>query len=100
MERPYPVNRFAGARDSRPGYVCGGATSALPEILEDEADEVMIYSPEIGERVTTTEAVRERVRLHPRARTQEILAMFELDGTRVSPALVQRIKREELGDLA
>lgn len=67
---------------------------------EDETGEVLIYSPELGVRVTTAEAVREKVRLHPMARTREIMAMFELEGNRVSPYLIQRIKREELGELA
>lgn len=66
---------------------------------EFHADDV-IYSPEIGERISTIEAVRERVRLHPMARTREILAMFELDGTPIDVSLIQQVKEEEFGTRA
>jgi hypothetical protein len=84
---------------SKRGNASTGLAAGMAWGEGDEAAHV-VYSPEIGERVTTAEAIRERVRLHPYARTNEILAMFELDGNRVSPDLVRRIKREELGDLA
>lgn len=101
MEMEYENARttpFDG-RSGLPSYAESHTPWAQPPEL-DESGEAIIYSPEIGARVSTAEAVRERVRLHPRARTREIMAMFELEGNRVSPDLIQRIKKEELGDMA
>jgi hypothetical protein len=58
-----------------------------------------VFCPETGEMLSTTEAVRAKVRLYPRAMTQELVAMFKLEGVQVSPALIQRVREEMLGNL-
>jgi len=47
-------------------------------------------------KVDTTEAIRERLQLHPQANSQEIAGMMELDGVGVSTEDVERV-RSELG---
>lgn len=70
-------------------------TNSATESAEPLHSTDMIYSPEIGENITAIEAVREKVRLHPHAQTNEIQAMFELDGAKISVSLIQRVKEEE-----
>jgi hypothetical protein len=53
----------------------------------------LTHSPD---KVDTTEAIRERLQLHPHADGQEIAGMLELDGVGVSAEDVERI-RSELG---
>ena len=47
--------------------------------------------------VTVEQAIRERIRLHPQARAQEIVAMMEMEGVQVAGELVERLKREAGG---
>lgn len=53
----------------------------------------MMRSPEVGAHVGQDQAIGERLRLYPKATTREIVAMFELDGVKVSPALVEQVRR-------
>lgn len=53
----------------------------------------MMRSPEVGAHVGQDQAIGERLRLYPKATTQEIVAMFELDGVKVSPAMVEQVRR-------
>ncbi len=50
-------------------------------------------SPEAGAPMAQDQAIGERLRLYPKATTQEIVAMFELDGVKVSPAKVEQARR-------
>lgn len=53
----------------------------------------MMRSPEVGAHVGQDQAIAERLRLYPKATTQEIVAMFELDGVKISPALVEQVRQ-------
>lgn len=53
----------------------------------------MMRSPEVGAHVGQDQAIGERLRLYPKATTQEIVAMFELDGVKVSPTTVEQVRR-------
>ena len=59
-----------------------------------------VNSPELSADVSQEDAVREKVRLYPKARIEEIVGMFELEGLKISTRMVQRIKKEMQGDLA
>jgi hypothetical protein len=45
-------------------------------------------------RVSKSDAIRERVRLYPRAMANEIAAMLEMDGIKVTAEAVQRVQEE------
>lgn len=64
----------------------------LPTIKPPRAG-AMIRSPEVGAHVGQDQAIGERLRLYPKATTQEIVAMFELDGVKISPAAVEQVRR-------
>ena len=51
----------------------------------------LTHSPD---RVDTTEAIRERLQLHPHANAQEIAGMLELDGVGVTAEDVERVRSE------
>lgn len=53
----------------------------------------MMRSPEVGAHVGQDQAISERLRLYPKATTQEIVAMFELDGVKISSAAVEQVRR-------
>lgn len=53
----------------------------------------MMRSPEVGAHVGQDQAIAERLRLYPKATTREIVAMFELDGVKISPAAVEQVRR-------
>lgn len=59
-----------------------------------------VNSPELSANVSQEDAIREKVRLYPKARIEEIVGMFELEGLKISTRMVQRIKKEMQGDLA
>lgn len=59
-----------------------------------------VNSPELSANVSQEDAIREKVRLYPKARVEEIVGMFELEGLKISTRMVQRIKKEMQGDLA
>ncbi|HVA50053.1 MAG TPA: hypothetical protein VNH11_27045 [Pirellulales bacterium] len=54
----------------------------------------LFHSDEVGAPLGRDRAIREKVRLYPRASVKEIVAMFELEGLRVAPADVQKAKRQ------
>lgn len=54
----------------------------------------LMHSAEVGATVGQDQAIRERVRLYPQATVREIVAMFELDGLKVSAAAVKKVKDE------
>lgn len=54
----------------------------------------LMHSAEVGAPVAQDQAIRERLRLYPQATINEIVAMFELDGVKVSPAAVKKAKRK------
>ena len=66
--------------------------ACAPETSNGEA--AIIHCHEKSQWVSKGDAIRERVRLHPQAMISEIVAMFELDGVKVSPSTVERIVRE------
>ena len=63
----------------------------LNPIKPPEAPAV-IHSEEIGAPVAQDQAIREKTRLYPQASVKEIVAMFELEGLKVSPVAVKKIK--------
>ena len=54
----------------------------------------IIANPEVGHPTSTAEAIRQKLRLYPQAMAREIVAMFELEGIRITAAQVQRMKHE------
>lgn len=54
----------------------------------------MMHSAEVGAHVGQDQAIRERLRLYPQATVREIVAMFELDGVKVSPAAVKKVQAQ------
>jgi hypothetical protein len=54
----------------------------------------LMHSAEVGATVGQDQAIRERLRLYPQATVREIVAMFELDGLKVSAAAVKKAKDE------
>lgn len=55
---------------------------------------VVIESDDVGAPLSLDRAIGEKVRLYPRAKVKEIIAMFELEGVRVTPAAVQKARRQ------
>jgi len=58
-----------------------------------QSDE-MIKNPETSSTMTTENAVREKVRIHPGAHAHEIVGMFEMEGVQIPHDLVERVKNE------
>lgn len=52
----------------------------------------VLHSAEVGAPLAQDRAIAERLRLYPRATIQEIVAMFELDGMKITPAAVRKAK--------
>lgn len=69
------------------------ASKELKMIDAPDAPAVM-HSAEVGAHVALDQAIREKVRLYPQAMVNEIVAMFELEGFKVSPAAVTKVKEE------
>ncbi|HWB08441.1 MAG TPA: hypothetical protein VG826_04425 [Pirellulales bacterium] len=59
--------------------------------IQPPAAPAVIHSEEVGAHVAQDQAIREKVRLYPQASVQEIVAMFELEGLKVSPEAVRKI---------
>lgn len=79
----------------KPAHKKPAARVKQPTIKPPRAP-AMMRSPEVGAHVGQDQAIAERLRLYPKATTQEIVAMFELDGVKVSPALVEQVRRKSL----
>lgn len=60
--------------------------------IKPPAAPAVIHSEEVGAHVAQDQAIGEKVRLYPGASVKEIVAMFELEGLKVSPAAVKKIK--------
>jgi hypothetical protein len=54
----------------------------------------LIHCEEVGAPVAQDQAIREKMRLYPRATVNEIVGMFELKGVRISPSAVKKAKRK------
>lgn len=61
--------------------------------IKPPAAPALMSSPEAGAPLAQDQAICEKLRLYPKATTQEIVAMFELDGVRIDPKAVQAAKR-------
>jgi hypothetical protein len=61
--------------------------------IKPPAAPALMSSPEAGNPLAQDQAIREKLRLYPHATTQEIVAMFELDGVRMDPKAVQAARR-------
>lgn len=68
-------------------------TARVKPTIKPARAPAMLHSPEVGAHVGQHQAIDERLRLYPKATTQEIVAMFELDGVKVSPAVVEQVRR-------
>jgi GTPase Era involved in 16S rRNA processing len=67
----------------------------LQQLLPERSDLCELDSlTDSPKRVAVEEAIRERWRLHPHAHVQEIAAMMELEGAKVSSELVERLRQE------
>ena len=66
--------------------------------IKPPAAPAVILSEEIGAHVAQDQAIGEKVRLYPQASVKEIVAMFELEGLKVSPAAVKKIKVGKRGN--
>ncbi|HET6884473.1 MAG TPA: hypothetical protein VFI31_30245 [Pirellulales bacterium] len=53
----------------------------------------IVRSAEVGAPLAQDQAILERLRLYPGATVREIVAMFELDGMKVTPEAVRKAKR-------
>lgn len=60
--------------------------------IKPPAAPAVIHSEEVGAPVAQDQAIREKVRLYPQASIKEIVAMFELEGLKISPAAVKNVK--------
>ncbi|HVX15644.1 MAG TPA: hypothetical protein VHC22_30945 [Pirellulales bacterium] len=54
----------------------------------------LLHCAEVGAPLSQDQAIRERLRLYPRATTKEIIAMFELEGLKITPEAVKKAKGE------
>ena len=54
----------------------------------------VMHSDEVGAPLAQDQAIREKLRLYPRATINEIVGMFELEGVKVSSAAVKRARRK------
>lgn len=61
--------------------------------IKPPAAPALMPSPEAGAPLAQDQAIGEKLRLYPKATTQEIVAMFELDGVRIDPKAVQAARR-------
>ncbi|HEV3339414.1 MAG TPA: hypothetical protein VG125_03625 [Pirellulales bacterium] len=61
--------------------------------IKPPAAPAVILCEEMGAHVAQDRAIREKVRLYPLASVKEIVAMFELEGVKISPAAVKNAKR-------
>lgn len=52
----------------------------------------VLQSEDVGAPLSLDRAIQEKVRLYPRAKVKEIVAMFELEGVRVTPAAVEKLQ--------
>jgi hypothetical protein len=59
--------------------------------IQAPAAPAVIRCEELGTHVAQDRAIREKVRLYPQASVQEIVAMFELEGVKISPAVVKKV---------
>jgi hypothetical protein len=63
--------------------------------IQQPAAPALIHCEEVGAHVAQDQAIREKVRLYPQASVKEIVAMFELEGLKVSPEAVRRIVEKQ-----
>ena len=61
-------------------------------MIEAPPAPALMRSEEVGAHVAQDQAIREKLRLYPRATVNEIVAMFELEGFKISPAAVKKAK--------
>lgn len=61
--------------------------------IKAPAAPALMSSPEAGAPLAQDQAIGEKLRLYPKATTQEIAAMFELDGVRVDPEAIETARR-------
>lgn len=93
-----PVQRAKTAkRPSAPPKAAKPAKKKTPSArqptIKPPRAPALMQSPEVGAHVAQDQAISERLRLYPKATTQEIVAMFELDGVKISPAMVEQARR-------
>jgi hypothetical protein len=69
------------------------AKSAKKGTIKPPPAPAIVHSAEVGAPLAQDQAILEKLRLYPNATVQEIIAMFELDGMKVTPAAVQKVKR-------
>lgn len=78
------------ARPTDQGSRKGSAKAAgKGRTIKAPAAPALMASPEAGAPLAQDQAIGEKLRLYPKATTQEIVAMFELDGVRIDPKAVQ-----------
>ena len=73
-----------------------GKSRQRTSTIKPPAAPPLVHSAEVGAPVAQDQAIIERLRLYPRATVQEIVAMFELDGLKITPAAVRKAK-ERMG---
>lgn len=56
----------------------------------------LLQSEDVGAPLSLDRAIEEKLRLYPRAKLKEIIAMFELEGVRVTPAAVEKLQRKAI----
>lgn len=66
------------------------APARKEKTIKPPAAPPLIHSAEAGAPMALDRAIAEKLRLYPLASVKEIVAMFELDGVKVTPAAVKK----------
>ena len=93
------AKKKAVGKKAAPGKKKAKKSSAKPgrqrlSMIEAPPAPALMRSEEVGAHVGQDQAIREKLRLYPRATVNEIVAMFELEGFKISPAAVKKAKRQ------
>ena len=83
------TSKQASDERSRPGAKGTGKGRTI----KPPAAPALMSSPEAGAPLAQDQAIGEKLRLYPKATTQEIAAMFELDGVRIDPKAIETARR-------
>jgi hypothetical protein len=88
-----PAGRSTKPTGKSPAYQPAAKGKGAGRTIKPPAAPALMSSPEAGNPLAQDQAIREKLRLYPHATTQEIVAMFELDGVRMDPKAVQAARR-------
>lgn len=91
-EQARPQKQRSG--QAAPGQQAASTQGHTLNLIKAPPAPAVLHCDEVGAPLAQDQAIREKLRLYPRATVNEIVGMFEFEGVKVSPAAVKRAKRK------